>query len=131
MSAGSITLLQDSTAAAAHVGPFPNDFFALQEIFTLPDGGTVSQPHNAYQLGGGAEAGAWHHVVITLTVEDGMQHYSSGLTVDDQVIEQNRPLELPWVQGTASVIIGVTYAVDPGSQLFYDNVRADLVVPAP
>ena len=76
------------------------------------------------QVDAGAPS-AWHHIVLTLTVDDANKQYLSGLTVDNQVLEDGEPLALSWAEGTVSLHIGGTYAATGGAELFFDNVRAD------
>ena len=123
VSATSITLTQDSMERQLTLILSENNGFQLQEYFTLPDGGhPLPGDHDPYQFDGGG----WHHVIMTLIVNDVMNEYDSSFTVDGQMLEDNRPLNFVWAQGAASVIIGASYALDPGSQLYYDNVRVDL-----
>lgn len=102
----------------------PKGEFQVQEWFSTPDGGN-GWTHGTFSLEGGTTVGAWHHVVLTLNVDDSQQRYFSGLTVDDQVLELDVPLQGPWEQGTAHLGIGSTFAQEGGSDFFYDNVRAD------
>ena len=69
-----------------------------------------------------------HHVVLALTVDDANQQYTSGLTVDDQVLENAQPLTLPWAKGNVTLSVGVTYAAAGGTDFYFDNVRADFVL---
>jgi hypothetical protein len=102
----------------------PNGGFQVQEYFAFADGGGEVSAHDQVYIDAG-EPSAWHHVVLTLTVDDADKHYLSGMTVDDQVLEDGRPLALPWVGGTVALHIGVTFAAAGGPQFFFDNVRAD------
>jgi hypothetical protein len=129
-----ITLTQASTETnrTLNVVVIPNngfDGFQVQEYFSLADGGTEISAHTTFQVDAGALSDAsdgWHHVVLTLTVNDAAAQYFSGLTVDNQVLEDGgQPLVLPWAEGTASLQIGVTYAAAEGPQFYFDNVRAD------
>jgi hypothetical protein len=67
-------------------------------------------------------------VVLTLTTNPSKPQYTSGLTVDGQVLEDEVPLGLTWTQGTPTVAIGVTYGGGGGPQFFFDNVRADFTL---
>lgn len=99
--------------------------FQMQEYFALPDGGNEQNAMNTVDLDGGADAGAWHHVVLSLTADDGANQYLGGLTVDGQVIEPLQPLGLTWRQGDTHLSVGVTYGGGAGPQFYFDNVRAD------
>jgi hypothetical protein len=101
----------------------PQGDFQVQEWFSTPDGGT-GWPHLTFSLDGGTTVGAWHHVVLSLSVDDSQQRYFCGLTVDDQALELDVPLQGPWQQGTAHLGIGSTFAQEGGSDFYYDNVRA-------
>jgi len=103
----------------------PTGAFQVQEYFGLPDGGNEQGGQAGEQVEGGADPDVWHHVVLTLTVNDATQQYFCGLTVDDQVIEDTQPLQLSWSQGNASVAVGVTYSGGGGPEFYFDNVRAD------
>lgn len=124
-----ITLLQASTETARtmNVVVSPYGGFQLQEYFALADGGIEMSAHPTYQVDGGGAPPGWHYVVLTLTVDDAKEQYFSGLTVDNQVLEDGgQPLALPWAEGTASLHIGVTYAAAGAPQsFFFDNVRAE------
>jgi hypothetical protein len=123
----SITLYDDSTKTdrTLNVVVSPDGVFQVQEYFALEDGGSQQNGHPGIPLDGGAEAGAWHHVVLSLTVDDAKQKYLSGLTVDGQVLEDGQLLGLSWAQGNAQLGIGVTYGGGGGPQFYFDNVRAD------
>ena len=126
----SISLYEDSTKTGRtlNVVISPDGVFQVQEYFALEDGGSEQNGHTAVPLDGGAEAGAWHHVVLSLTVDDAQQKYVSGLTVDGQVLENDQPLGLSWAQGTAQLGVGVTYGGGGGPQFYFDNVRADFAL---
>jgi hypothetical protein len=126
----SITLYDDSTntGRTLNVVISPDGVFQVQEYFALEDGGSEQNGHMAIPLDGGAEAGAWHHVVLSLTVDDAKQKYLSGLTVDGQVLEDGQPLGLSWAQGNAQLGVGVTYGGGGGPQFYFDNVRADFAL---
>lgn len=102
----------------------PKGNFQVQEWFSFPDGGT-GWSHGTFSLEGGTMTGAWHHVVLTMTVDDSQGRYFSGLTVDDQVLEYDVPLMGPWAQGKVNIGIGSTFGQKGGSDFYYDNVRAD------
>jgi hypothetical protein len=123
----SITLYEDSTKTGRtlNVVAAPAGQFQVQEYFELADGGNASNGHDDPQLDGGAQAGAWHHVVLSLTADDSKQQYLSGLTVDGYVLESDQPLALSWAQGEAFLGVGVTYGNGGGPQFYFDNVRAD------
>jgi hypothetical protein len=123
----SITLFQESTQINQNLNAVINPMgqFQVQEYFSLPDGGNEQNGHAAYGPDGGSEAGVWHHVVLSLTVDDSKQQYLSSLSVDDQVIEDDQPLALSWSQGNANLGIGVTYGGGGGPVFYFDNVRAD------
>jgi hypothetical protein len=103
----------------------PTRAFHVQEYFGLADGGSQQHDHAEVALDGGAEGGAWHHVVLSLTVDDSTQTYLSGLTVDGQVLEDAQPLTLTWAQGRVDLGIGVQWTNGGGAQFYFDNVRAD------
>jgi len=111
------------TSESLQVLVAPTGHFQVQEWFSGPDGGT-GWTHGEFALEGGV-TGAWHHVVLTMTVDDSQGRYFSGLTVDDQVLELDVPLLGPWAQGTAHLNVGSTFAQEAGSDFYYDNVRAD------
>jgi hypothetical protein len=102
----------------------PRGDFQVQEWFSTPDAGN-GWSHGTFSLEGGTQTGAWHHVVLTMTVDDSQGRYFSGLTVDDQVLELDVPLQGPWAQGTVHINVGSTFAQEAGSDFYYDNVRAD------
>jgi hypothetical protein len=102
----------------------PDGGFQVQEWFEGPDGGT-GWSHGTFALEGGTLEGVWHHVVLTMNVDDSQGRYFSGLSVDDQALELDVPLQGPWAQGTAHLGIGSTFAQEAGSDFYYDNVRAD------
>jgi hypothetical protein len=112
------------TSESLQVLVAPNGDFQVQEWFSSPDGGT-GWSHGTFSLEGGTLPGAWHHVVLTMTVDDSQGRYFSGLTVDDQALELDVPLQGPWTQGTAHLGVGSTFAQEAGSDFYYDNVRAD------
>jgi hypothetical protein len=123
-----ITLLQASTETARtmNVVVSPYGGFQLQEYFALEDGGIEIGAHLTHQVDGAGAPPGWHHVVVTLTVNDTSKQYLSGLTVDNQVLEDGgQPLALAWAEGSVSLHVGVTYAANGGQQFFFDNVRAD------
>ena len=126
----SISLYEDSTKTARtlNVVVSPDGEFQVQEYFALEDGGNEQNGHTAVPLDGGAEAGAWHHVVLSLTVDPSNQEYLSGLTVDGQVLEDGQPLGLSWAPGNANLGVGVTYSGGGGPIFYFDNVRADFVL---
>jgi hypothetical protein len=103
----------------------PARTFHVQEYFGLPDGGSEQSDHTEVPQDAGSNGAAWHHVVLSLTVDDGSQTYLSGLTVDGQVLEAARPLSLGWGQGNVNIGVGVQWASGAGPQLYFDNVRAD------
>jgi hypothetical protein len=125
-----IALSQDSTQTVRtlNVVMAPNGGFQVQEYFTLADGGTALHPHTMFQVGAGAATGGFYHVVLTLSVDEANAQYRSGLAVDDQVLEHDQPLTLPWAGGAASIHVGVTYAAAAGPQLYFDNIRADFAM---
>lgn len=126
-----ITLAQASpqTEQGLNVVVSPTGEFQVQEYIALSDGGVEQGGHPAVPLDGGEGLGAWHHVVLSLTVDAVNQNYTSSLTVDDQVLEDAMPLQFQWAPGNASLGIGVTYGGGGGPQFFFDNVRADFVLP--
>jgi hypothetical protein len=103
----------------------PTGHFQVQEWFSFPDGGGTGWTHGEFALEGGPLTGSWHHVVLTMTIDDSQGQYFSGLTVDDQILELDVPLLGPWAQGTAHLNVGSTFAQEAGSDFFYDNVRVD------
>lgn len=121
-----ITMYASSTQTweALQVLVAPDGGFQVQEWFQGPDGGT-GWTHGIFSLEGGTLTGTWHHVVLTMTVDDGQGRYFSGLSVDDQVLELDVPLQGPWAQGTVHLNIGSSFAQEGGSDFYYDNVRAD------
>ncbi len=123
----SITLFQESTQINQNLNAVvnPKGQFQVQEYFSLPDGGNEQNGHAAYGPDGGAASGVWHHVVLSLTVDDATQQYLSGLSVDGQTVEDSQPLGLSWSQGSANLGIGVTYGGGGGPEFYFDNVRAD------
>jgi hypothetical protein len=123
----SITLFQESTQINQNLNAVvsPMGEFQVQEYFSLPDGGNEQNGHAAYGPDGGAGPGTWHHVVLSLTVDDAKQQYLSSLSVDGQVIEDGQPLGLSWSRGNANLGIGVTYGGGGGPVFYFDNVRAD------
>jgi len=123
----SITLFQTSTQINQNLNAVvsPTGQFQVQEYFSLPDGGNEQNGHAAFGPDGGTSLGAWHHVVLSLTVDDSTQQYLSSMSVDGQVIEQDQPLSLTWSQGNANLGIGVTYSGGGGPEVYFDNVRAD------
>ena len=127
----SIALYEDATqiSRVLNVVVSPTGEFQVQEYFSLPDGGSEQNGHLAGSPDGGADPGTWHHVVLTLTVDDATRQYLSGLTVDDQVIEDHQPLALSWAQGSVSLGVGVTYGGGAGPEFYFDNVRADFTAP--
>jgi hypothetical protein len=109
----------------------PQGEFQVQEYFALEDGGNEQDGHQTPPLDGGVDAGAWHHVVLTLTTDPSRpqgQQYTSGLTVDGQVLEDQVPLGLTWAQGTPTLSVGVAYGGGSGPQFFFDNVRVDFTL---
>ena len=102
----------------------PTGAFQVQEYIQLGDGGVLQDGHPSFYLDGGADAGGWHHVILSMTVDDNNDNYFSSLTVDGQVLEDGVPLALPWVQGNVGIGVGVGYAGGGGSRFFFDNVRA-------
>jgi hypothetical protein len=122
-----INLAQASTDTGRNLNVIVSNTgeFQVQEYFVLPDGGNAQNGHQTPPLDGGVEAGAWHHVVLSLTTDDETQQYWDTLTVDDQILEDQQPLGLQWAQGTAGISVGVTYGGGSGPQFFFDNVRAD------
>jgi len=112
------------TSESLQVLVAPNGDFQVQEWFSGPDGG-AGWSHGTFSLEGGTLPGAWHHVVLTMTVDDSQGRYFSGLTVDDQPLELDVPLQGPWAQGTAHLGVGSTFAQEGGSDFYYDNVRVD------
>ncbi len=115
----------DGTIRGLNVVMSPSGGFQVQEYIQLDDGGVAQNGHTLYQLSEDAGPEAWHHVILSLTVDDPNAQYYSGLTVDGQVLETSRPLALTWAQGKASLAIGLTYAGGGGPQFYFDNVRAD------
>ena len=103
----------------------PSGVFEIQEYFSLPDGGNAQGGQPGVPVEGGADPDVWHHVVLSLTVNDSMQTYLCGLTVDGQVLQDQVPLTLSWAQGNASIGVGVTYGGGGGPEFYFDNVRAD------
>ncbi len=126
-----VTLLSIGIHPASQIGEnlnvvvSPTGAFEIQEYFSLPDGGNEQGGQPGQPVEGGADPDAWHHVVLTLTVNDATQQYFCGLTVDDQVITDDQPLQLSWSQGNASLGVGVTYSGGSGPDFYFDNVRAD------
>jgi hypothetical protein len=120
-------LIEESTGIGRtlNVVVSPTEVYQVQEYFSFPDGGNAQNGHPGVPLDGGAEAGAWHHVVLSMTVDDTSHKYLSGLTVDGQVLEADYPLALSWAQGNAHVGVGVTYGGGGGPRFYFDNVRAD------
>jgi hypothetical protein len=90
-----ITLLDPATQTTRRLNVVvaPHASFEVQEYFALPDGGAAIGAHPFFQVDAG-QAPAWHHVVLTLTVNDASKQYASGLTVDGQVLEDGQPLTL-------------------------------------
>jgi hypothetical protein len=125
----SIGLFVDSTQTnqSINVGLSPEGAFRVEEYFSLGDGGVDQNDHTPHMLegDGGVTLGVWHHVVLTLTVDDQNQQYLYGLTVDDQVFENAEPLALSWSQGNVSLANGVNWTAGNGPKLYFDNVRAD------
>jgi len=103
----------------------PSGVFEIQEYFSLPDGGNAQGGQPGVPVEGGADPDVWHHVVLSLTVNDSTQTYLCGLTVDGQVLQDQVPLTLSWAQGNASIGVGVTYGGGGGPEFYFDNVRAD------
>jgi hypothetical protein len=123
-----LTLLDSTqTARTLNVVVAPDGSFEVQEYFALADGGSETSPHSWFHVDAGA-APQSHHVVLALTVDDANQQYTSGLTVDDQVLENAQPLTLPWAKGNVTLSVGVTYAAAGGTDFYFDNVRADFVL---
>jgi hypothetical protein len=124
-----VTLLEPSTGTARtlNVVVAPDGSFEVQEYFALADGGTETNAHSWYRVDGGAPP-AWYHVVLTLTVDDATRQYTSGLAVNDEVLEDGQPLGLAWGQGNVTLNIGVTYAAAGGTDFYFDNVRADFTL---
>jgi hypothetical protein len=122
-----ISLYQSSTQTARtlNVVVSPQGEFQVQEYIQLGDGGVEQDGHQTPPLDGGVDAGAWHHVVLSMTVDDANQEYLDSLTVDGQALEDGQPLALPWAQGNASLAVGVTYGGGGGPQFYFDNVRVD------
>ncbi len=123
----SVTLYDESAQINRNLNAVINPMgqFQVQEYFALPDGGNEQNGHMAYGPDGGSQAGVWHHVVMSLTVDDATQQYLSSLTVDGQTVEQDQPLGLSWSQGSVNLGIGVTYGGGGGPEFYFDNVRAD------
>jgi hypothetical protein len=122
-----VSLFEESsqTGRVLQVLVSPQGGLQVQEFISTPDAGTPYS-HATFPLDGGGEAlGVWHHVVLSMTVDDSKQQYLSSLTVDGEVLEADVPLMGPWAQGKASVAVGSTWAQGGGSQFYYDNVRAD------
>jgi hypothetical protein len=121
-----ISMYQDSTQTGRvlQVLVAPDGGFEVQEFVSTPSSGTP-YGHTTFTLDGGAPADAWHHVVLTMTVDDSTQQYFSGLTVDGQVLEDDQPLQATWAQGNAQLGVGSTWCKTGGPQFYYDNVRAD------
>jgi hypothetical protein len=113
------------TVRMLNVVMLPRDQFQVQEYFSFGDGGAELYAHGPFQADAGAVSNGWHHVVLTLTLNGAPAPSFSGLTVDDQVLEDGQPLMLAWAEGTVSLLIGVTFAAAGGPQFFFDNVRAD------
>ncbi|HEX8792770.1 MAG TPA: hypothetical protein VF765_17615 [Polyangiaceae bacterium] len=120
----SLWVSSTQTSESLQVLVAPDGEFQVQEWFEGPDGGT-GWSHGTFSLDGGTRTGAWHHVVLTMTVDDSQGRYFSGLSVDDQALELDVPLLGPWEQGTAHLGIGSTFAQEGGADFYYDNVRAD------
>jgi len=121
-----VTLVDASTqtSRALNVVVAPDGSFQVQEFFAFADGGTAISPHAWYHAEGGASS-AWYHVVLTLAADDATHTYTSGLTVNGEVIEDGQSLSLPWAQGDVTVNVGVTFAAEGGTDFYFDNVRAD------
>lgn len=129
LSGGVTTLaisLEDSTQALRMLNVVVSPFggFQVQEFVTFADGGSQIHAHGMGTLTDAGVATTWHHVVLSLTVNDQSKTYLSGLTVDGQVMEESVPLTLQWAEGTVALHIGVTYSQAGVSQFFFDNVRA-------
>jgi hypothetical protein len=124
-----VALLQTSTQTVRtlNVVMLPNAQFLVQEYFALADGGVEMNAHATRNANTNAPNG-WHHVVLTLTVDDTNVVYRSSLTLDDVIVEDSEQLALPGAQGTASLHLGVTYAAAGGQHFFFDNVRADFTL---
>jgi hypothetical protein len=115
------------TVRTLNVVMLPNAQFQVQEYFGFADGGVEINAHGTRNANA-SDPDAWHHVVLTLTVDDTNLVYRSSLTLDDVIVEDSEQLALPWAQGTVSLHIGVTYAAAGGPQFFFDNVRADFTL---
>jgi hypothetical protein len=116
------------TVRTLNVVMLPYAQFQVQEYFGFADGGAEINAH-ATRFADASVPDAWHHVVLTLTVDDMQLQYRSSLTLDDVIVEDGEQLALPWAQGTVSLHLGVTYAAAGGQQFFFDNVRADFTLP--
>jgi hypothetical protein len=121
-----IALNQDTTQTyrVLQVLVAPDGEFEVQEYVSTPNSGTP-YGHATFALDGGLPADAWHHVILTMTVDDSTGQYFSGLTVDGQVLEDHQPLQASWAQGSAQLGVGSTWCRTGGPQFYYDNVRAD------
>ena len=121
-----ISMYEDSTQTGRvlQVLVTPDGAFEVQEFVSTPSTGTP-YGHPPFALDGGGPTDAWHHVVLTMTVDDASQQYFSGLTVDGQVLEDHQPLQAAWAQGSAQLGVGSTWCRTGGPQFYYDNVRAD------
>jgi hypothetical protein len=121
-----IALIDDANVVrTANVVVSPDDAspdyrFRMGEHFAFPDGGEDEQFHSP---GGAADAGAWHHVVLSLTVDDANQDYHTRLTVDGQG-DQELLAPKKWAQGKAQIAVGVTCCGGAG-RFYFDNVRAE------
>jgi len=128
-SLSNVGLSMDSTWRGLTVLMNPRCNFHVEEYFSLADGGFEQNDHPGAELAGcDGDAGAWHHVVLTLTVDDSSQQYTSSLTVDEQVFEDNQPLSLTWIPGEVGLSLGVTYADGNGSRFYFDNIRVDFTL---
>jgi len=126
-----VSLQAQGTGETLNVVVSPQGEFQVQEYFALEDGGNEQDGHQTPPLDGGVDASAWHHVVLTLTTNPSNpqgQQYTSGLTVDGQVLEDQVPLGLTWAQGTPTLSVGVRYGGGSGPQFFFDNVRVDFTL---
>ena len=112
------------TSRTVQVLVAPDGGYQVQEFISAPSGGTPFG-HTTYELDGGLPSSAWHHVVLMVTVDDSSKTYTSGLTVDGQVLEDGVPLQASWAQGSAQIGVGSTWCRTGGPQFYYDNVRAD------
>src|SRR5208282_561200 len=80
-----VTLLSIGMHTSAQIGEnlnvvvSPSGVFEIQEYFSLPDGGNAQGSQPGIPVEGGADPDVWHHVVLSLTVNDSTHTYRCGL----------------------------------------------------